>query len=247
MKIFGIAFFCIFCLVSCTSHQDCNSNSQENMLLSTMFTTQSAEYQALCFQAYRFAEQQLLNFNGNPSEHAVVLDIDETILDNSPYSEWQIKQDSSYSYSSWKRWTDKAEAKAVPGVSRFLKIADSLGFHLFFISNRKVGELESTMQNMKALGMPVASESQFLLKTTTSNKAERRKKLIDSGIEIAMLVGDNLGDFSEIFDEGSNQERKHLAEANAARFGKQWIVLPNAHYGTWKKELEAYSLSIKGH
>ncbi len=212
--------------------------TQEYLLASTLFVQHSAEYKALCYQAFQTAQMRLEQIVANgPEKPAVVLDIDETVLDNSAYSAWQIERNQPYSPETWEKWTNLAVAREVPGAGEFLRYADSLGVTIFYISNRDSAALKPTIKNMAELNLPQLNEEQFLLKTTTSGKGERRAKVAEMGYEIVMLIGDNLGDFDERWDKQDNGKRGGIKFADRTRFGVEYIVLPNPIYGTWEGEI----------
>src|SRR5207247_4029696 len=77
----------------------------------------SAEYRALAVQAYRVATERLPDFSRgiNPGAWAVILDADETVLDNSEYQRRRALADSGYSDPSCVGWVRERAALAVPG------------------------------------------------------------------------------------------------------------------------------------
>jgi len=100
------------------------------------------------------------------------------------------------------------------------------------------------MKNMLDLNIPQVNENQFMLKTSTSGKEDRRQAIVDAGYEIVMLIGDNLGDFHEHWDKRSINTRRALVEEERQLFGTQYIVLPNPIYGTWEGALYQYDRSF---
>lgn len=223
----------------------CACNSQTHLTAAVLFTQHSGEYTALCYQAYASAKMQLPGAIAGVNKPAVVLDLDETVLDNSPYTAWQIRNDQPYAPETWDDWVNLAEAEEVPGAGSFLHFADSLGVHLMYISNRDTSQLAPTISNMESLGLPQLGGEHFLLKSTTSDKTERRDAVESSGYEIVMFIGDNLGDFTGEYDKpATNDERKRLAAEHNDRFGRKYIVLPNTLYGTWEGALYNYNRDI---
>lgn len=212
----------------------------------TLFVQYAAEYRALCYQAYNVASWQLSALIEADADvrPAVVLDLDETVMDNSPYSGWQVLYDSAFSPASWKRWTDKAEAGLLPGALEFLHTADGLGATIFYVSNRTEDERESTLANLRNLGVPQAEHENLLLKTTTSAKDERRNAIEEQGYSILMLIGDNLGDVSGLFDRQSTERRAMVTDSLQHQFGRKYIVLPNPVYGEWERALYNYDNSL---
>lgn len=214
-------------------------NSEEYILQATLFVQYASEYRALCFQAYNGAMSSLEHimmtsrFSKPP---CVVLDIDETVLDNSPYSGEQVISGQPYSPATWKEWTALAEADTVPGVGTFLHFAKAKGAEIFYVSNRSVDELLPTVENLQDFGLPYADTNHVFLKTTTSNKQARRERILETNA-IAMLIGDNLNDLSEDFENLGTTDRQAITNRNRDQFGKHWIVLPNPIYGSWSSNI----------
>ena len=221
-------------------------NHQNYLTAATLFVQHSAEYKALCYQAYNGAANTLryLVSEGGSANMAVVLDLDETVLDNSPYTGWQIKANTGYSDSTWAIWTNKAQAMEVPGAGDFLRTADELGMTLFYVSNRDTSALAATIANMAELQLPQLEPAHFLLKTSTSDKTERREAIEAQGYQIVMFIGDNLGDFSGAFDKQSTARRAELTDSLNTRFGTEYIVLPNPVYGTWEGALYNFDRTL---
>ena len=219
-------------------------NPAEHQVNAVLYQQTAAEYRALCYQAFNIAKLQLdirARAMGLSRQQAVVLDIDETVLDNSPHGAKCILTSKLYP-AHWKEWMDVANAKAVPGVLEFLKYADKNGIEIFYISNRKVKYLEQTLKNLKGLGFPFADKDHIFLRTETSGKKARRD-IVSETYDIALLIGDNLNDFSEVFEHKPIAERFELTDKMKEEFGKRFIVLPNAIYGEWEGAIYNYDYS----
>ena len=104
---------------------------------------------------------------------------------------------------------------------------------MFYISNRSVHQKNETIANLKRIGFPFADKAHVLLKDTISGK-EPRRHLVQETHDIILLIGDNLSDFSEVFDDRSTIERNKNVDHLKAVFGKKFIVLPNSIYGDWE-------------
>lgn len=240
-KIF-LLLFPVIMITSCNLKQKeaAKKSIKSNYLYATLYNRYAAEYKALTYQAYNIATERLIEIrkeNEGNDRLAVVLDIDETLLDNSPYQAKIILENIEYD-SLWSTWCKMAVAEAIPGVIDFVNLADSLGFHLFYLSNRKDFVKKPTILNMKNLNFPQVTENNFLLRTETPNKQARRKKISEE-YEIVLLVGDNLGDFYT--DAETSGERDQQVKASSAEFGKKFIILPNAIYGNWVESLDLNS------
>ena len=206
---------------------------------------QAGEYKALCYQAYNLAQMRLdiLLQQQYRKPVAIVTDIDETVLDNSPYQVHQALHNAEYSDSSWVEWTARVDCDTVPGALSFLRYAKSKGVAVFYITNRLEKERNPTLKDLQRWGFPDATDDHLTMKTTTSGKEPRRKNVANK-YEIVLLLGDNLSDFSAVFDKKPLEERNAQAKNNAAMFGTRFIVLPNAMYGDWDGALYQYQYSM---
>lgn len=204
-------------------------------LLGAVWVRDSGEYRALAYQAYNGAENYLTELVKDPANKgkklAVVLDLDETVLDNSAFAAWQAVNGEEYSSEAWDRWVNAKKATAVPGAKGFLEKAKELGVEVFYISNRLATQTEPTAENLKSLGIPFADKEHILGKTTTSNKAPRLQSVKDKGYKVVILCGDNLDDFDSEVHHKLNTDRKAHVDALSKDYGTKFIVLPNPSYG----------------
>jgi 5'-nucleotidase (lipoprotein e(P4) family) len=221
-------------------------NPTEYSTGAVLWQQHSAEYEALCFQAYNIGERridEILAENKNPEKPlAVVMDIDETVLDNSAYNATLIANKNSFSKKTWMEWTAIQSADLVPGAKEFIQYARSKGVEVIFISNRMEEELNDTYQNLLDRGVDTIAKENYFLKSTTSSKDERRQVVSDK-YEVVLLFGDNLGDFNGVFDKATVIERKKNVANFRPLFGDKLIVLPNPMYGEWEGALYNYEYS----
>lgn len=210
---------------------------REYSIAAVLWQQHSGEYRALAYQAFNLARLQLdeiLSKNRTSSKPlAIVTDIDETILDNSPYSGKQIELEEDYVPERWTEWVDRKEAKAIPGALDFFNYAKSKNIEIFYITNRDQDQEQATLQNLKSAGFPDADSSHLLLRRETSGKKARRA-LVAENHEIVMLLGDNLSDFSSAFENKSTEARNRSVDSLKNSFGSRFIILPNAIYGDWE-------------
>ncbi|MDM8002539.1 MAG: HAD family acid phosphatase [Bacteroidota bacterium] len=230
---------------------------QDPLILATLWYQKSAEMRALYYQCFRNAETALMENlalqggrmpaadspvtkdtarAGVRRPSAVVLDIDETLLDNSPFQGWQVIEKKPFNNDDWLRWVDLARARPLPGAVEFTRYADSLGVEVFYVSNRTVREMVPTIENMKLYGFANADSTHLLLKETTSSKVERRA-MIEKNFDIILLVGDNLADLSETYEKRGPDYGFSAVDADHRLFGTKYIVLPNPMYGNWLNDL----------
>lgn len=231
-KYISILFITI---ISC-NQSDYNS-SNEHKIQAQVWTQNSAEYRALCFQAFNAAKLNLDSFLSIEKKYsnppAIITDVDETVLDNSPYDGKLIVNNTSYNRESWVEWGNLEIAKAIPGSLEFLQYASERGVEIFYVSNRYSEQLEATVSNLQKLGFPDAKKSNVLLRNNSRSKSGRRN-FVSENYEIIMLIGDNLSDFNDEFEEKLAEERTNYTDKLSGEFGVRLIVLPNPNYGDWE-------------
>lgn len=223
-------------------------------LYATLWQQTAAEYRAAAWQAYDEAREVLLvaladsswtaaveqegaEFSGLPA--AIILDVDETVLDNSPQQARVILEGGSFDPESWAVWVNEAQAPAVPGARDFLQLADSLEVAVFYVTNRDEPLEAATRRNLEAAGMPVDPRVDTVLSRGeregwTSDKTSRRE-VIAERYRIVLLVGDDFNDF--VAARLPRADRDRLVERYRDRWGERWIVLPNPTYGSWEGAL----------
>ena len=216
--------------------------SKDNRLLATCWFALSAEKEACYLQAYQFAgfqlERKVLNRKKGQKPFAIVTDLDETALDNSAWSVKVLREGKDYP-DYWSDWEKAGKAPAFPGAIEFFQKAGQFKVPVYYISNRSAKNLSGTISNLKKLGFPDADSAHILLKTSTSNKIERRKQVLKNH-EIIMLLGDNLADFDGVWEEAEAGNRNKYVQDFAKEWGKKFIIFPNPMYGGWKDALFEY-------
>ncbi|HXT63636.1 MAG TPA: 5'-nucleotidase, lipoprotein e(P4) family [Pyrinomonadaceae bacterium] len=203
-----------------------------------LWTQTSAEKTALAYQAFSLARLRLdQDFRTNRNrrvKRAVIVDVDETVLDNSFYQAKLVKEQKPFEAKTWTEWCNRAQATALPGAVEFLRYANSRGVRVFYITNRRVAEKDGTARNLKALGFPDVSDDTLLVRTDGSSKEPRRLS-VAAKYRVVLLMGDNLNDFAEVFEQSKTIDRRlSAAEQNQQQFGARFIVLPNPMYGAWE-------------
>jgi len=243
-------------LFACAAQAD-DVTSREQ-LHATLWMQRSPEYRAIVAQVYKLATQRIsapaagsaaFEQAGLPAEQlarlppAVVLDLDETVLDNTVYQARLLRDHTVYNSTTWGQWVSAGEAEALPGAREFIAAARALGQTVFYISNRDcttpaptVSDAcpakTATMQNLVALGIDPRPDPQHLLlrnerpEWNTGTKTHRRQ-FIAANYRIVALVGDDLGDF--IDPKTFVADRARLEP----HFGVDWFLLPNPIYGSW--------------
>ncbi len=214
--------------------------------LAVLWFQQAAERRALSCQAFNIARQRLdeaIAQRKPEDKLAVVVDIDETILDNSPLEAALSKNGQPYTDAAWKAWSHRGIAKALPGAQPFLTYAASNNVEVFYVSNREVDEFDATRDNLIAERFPMVDAEHLRLKEFSEKGKERRRRDIAASHKIVLLMGDSLGDFAGIFEGQKAAARDQLTEENREKFGLEFIVLPNPMYGAWEDCLYPKGLS----
>ena len=229
--------------------QPAEGPDNEYLVGSTLWTQSSGEWRALAYQAYNFArvllDQDLRANRKRRMRRAVIVDVDETVLDNSRYQASLIREHKSYP-QDWTAWINRAEAAAVPGAIEFLNYAHQRGVRVFYVTNRKAIEKEGTRVNLKKLGFPGVSDETLIVRTDadTSSKEERRRRIAQR-YRIVLLIGDNLNDFAEALEKTTVAGRIAATDQSKALFGTRFIMLPNPMYGDWENSVYEYNFNLK--
>lgn len=179
---------------------------------------------------------------GPKQRPAVVLDIDETALMNLGYEADDSQRSGPYDQKRWDRWeaSGVTAVDAVPGAVETLRAARASGIEVVFNSNRNSTNATATIDALTLAGLgPVVHLQNLWLKgddsTGGSGKDARRWEISQKYCVIAM-VGDQLGDFSDLFNAPNLSPAQRRALTNSPKlrilWGHGWFVLPNPVYGT---------------
>lgn len=225
----------------------------DSRLASNVWLQNSGEYRACCLQVYQCAERRLeaiLRCVPRPMSPAVVLDLDETVLDNSAFQNALYKQKMEYTQPRWDAYEEKypQEVALVPGAQAFICKAIKAGVTVVYISNRSEAYRESTLKALRMHGLGTKEVLSLRAKGGSSDKSSRREE-IAAKFNVVMYFGDNLRDFSEAFAdkkltpgdplekhrEAVRRRRQQVDEANC-HWGIDWFVLPNPVYGEWDRD-----------
>ncbi|ROP59013.1 acid phosphatase [Enterobacter sp. BIGb0383] len=205
----------------------------EQYTMSVLWYQNSAEARAAFYQGYQLGQMRLEQALKEKSTKplAVVLDLDETVLDDSPHQAWLIKN-HKFLLDGWDEWVDMAAAEAVPGAKAFLEFADKQGVSLFYLSDRKQSQFDVTLKNLQKIGLPQADKAHLLLKTPEMKSKQGRRDRLEEHYNVVLYFGDNLADFLDSKGK-SQEERNRMMEEARAEFGKRFILFPNPMYGDW--------------
>ena len=179
--------------------------------------------------------EQTGNFERLPP--AIVLDVDETVLDTMLYQAWTVREGQSFSPGTWTKFVNTETSKAVPGAVAFTNYADKKGVKVFYVTNRTKEEEPATRANMTALGFPMGGNVDTILTVKEEpdwgSAKSTRRAVIAKDYRILLLVGDNLGDFTDDY-KGDDAARLKVYDDNAEHWGRDWIVIANPTYGSFE-------------
>ena len=255
----------VFLLTGCASSvavAPVKAPEEGNDLLNSVVWIQSAaEADALRMAVFASAKQSLdaaledhtwsaMDQSAGAAElpPALIVDVDETILDNSPSEARLIREGKTYTPETWREWVEERQATALPGSLEFIKYAESKGVTIFYVTNRSTEEEAATRDNLEKEGFPLDARWDVVLtkgeKGARSDKTSRRA-IVASTHRVVLLFGDDLGDFTS--REGTVAERRARVESNKSRWGKSWFVLPNPMYGSWDRVLPGSVSGMSSH
>ena len=186
-------------------------------------------------------EDRMQPANGLPP--AIIVDVDETVLDNAPSQVRQIRERRGFDEAAWGAWVSERKAKALPGAAEFLGAAAKQGVTVFYITNRDASLTEATIANLRSAGFPVASDEQVLGLGTLVEGCEQegsekscRRRQVGGSHRVLMQFGDQVGDFVQIL-ANTPVGRRDAVAPYMDWIGERWFVLPNPTYGSWEPAL----------
>jgi acid phosphatase len=220
----------------------------------------SAEHDLVYREVFRSAGEKLLAALADPAwdalppaerevaaahlPPAVIVDIDETVLDNSPYQARLVLSGKPFEAASWSAWCREASARALPGAVGFAQLAARHGVTVFYLSNRSTELSGPTLANLRAEGFPLPPDREVFLGRGTAvagcipsgGDKGCRRRLVGRGYRVLLQVGDQLGDFIDV-DPTSPAARAAAVAPSLDWIGERWFVLPNPSYGDWEAAL----------
>ena len=243
--------------------KEADNRLTHNNLNSTLWMQTAAEYVANSLQTYQTAAERLDSLI-NDKNHtalieqkdnyqklppAIILDVDETVLDNSPYDAKLILDNKKHTSAEWNRWVSLEQAEAVPGAVKFLNKAQDMGITIFFVTNRKCvpddnvenpcPQDEQTFKNLQKVGIQNVKIENVLLQNeqeTWKKDKTSRREYVAQNYRVIMLFGDNLADFVSDTAKSFKQRESHVLKYSD-KWGTCWFMLANPMYGNWHDAL----------
>jgi 5'-nucleotidase (lipoprotein e(P4) family) len=231
----------------------------DDNLNAVAWTQTAVEHDLIYLETYRNAQTQLLGalkdkqWDALPKDDriapykglkpAVILDIDETALDNSPYQARLIRNGGEYNEADWAAWCKEERARALPGAVAFTQFAAKHGIAVIYISNRSQDLDTATIDNLRKVGFPVSGPDAFLGLGTILRGCDQvgtekncRRQLVSQHYRVLMQFGDQLGDFVSVLTN-TDAGRAQAIAPYMNWIGTRWFVLPNPTYGSWEPAL----------
>jgi 5'-nucleotidase (lipoprotein e(P4) family) len=204
--------------------------------LSVHWFRSSAEVRAVYLQTYRAAGERLTELARvrQAGTWAVILDADETVLDNSLYQKERAAQGLGFTAESWDAWVRRVEADALPGAAAFITMAKRMGGHVVLVTNRDAHICDPTRENLRRLGIDV--DAVLCREAGLSDKNPRFRAVAEGTVpglaplEVLLWVGDNIQDFPSL-----SQDVRDRGAVAFAEFGRRYFMLPNPMYGSWER------------
>jgi len=250
-------------LVSMLALAACASPPPDERLHSTLWVQTSAEYVISTRQVYEMATRELdaaladpgwtaldKGHTGAELRPAIIVDVDETVLDNSGHTGRMIRAREGFTVDSWRQWVGEAAAPPVPGAAEYLRAASERGITVFYVTNRHHVLEDATRRNLLADGLPVAQGEDVVLtreeREGWGRDKSTRRAFVDQSYRVLQVVGDDLADFVQLPKGADEEQRQQLAMDNVGRWGTCWFLIPNPMYGSWEQALMPDGFSLFG-
>ncbi len=242
---------CFCCEYGYATEKSGEAPEAHELLDGTVWTQTALEHDVIVYQTYMAAKWKLDKALADPTwtaaleqtgefgekAPAIILDVDETVLDNSAFEARCIVHGYDYNPATWNEWVMEAQAPALPGAKEFLAYAASKGVAVFLVTNRDQTHQQATIDNLVKDVYPEANTMNVLCKNGkpdwTSQKTNRRA-FIAKEYRILMLFGDDFNDLA-LLDAGTPEERKAAGFVYKDYFVEKWVQLPNPLYGSWER------------
>jgi 5'-nucleotidase (lipoprotein e(P4) family) len=228
LKSLAAGFFLFAALAGCANVSHTSTSVPAPAVpLNVHWYRDSAEQKAVYIETYRAAAAAARNLSHDlpPRSWGVILDIDETVLDNSDYEKSVA---GVFNASLWDAWIERRAATRLPGAKEFIDtVREELHGQVILITNRRQSQCPGTEDNLR---MQAITYDRILCNPTGDPDKNPRFKLVEDGtpgaaspVNVLIWVGDNIRDFPALTQ----------ASATYTEFGVHYFALPNPIYGSW--------------
>ena len=220
----------------------------------------SGEYKACCLQAYNLGTRRLTESLAAQIETrtpasarpaAVIMDLDETVLDNGAFQSFGLRKNLAFEQANFDRWEEVGgqDVRLIPGSLEFIQDAFKKDVKVYYITNRNDRYREKTLKTLEDLKIGVPSEQLLCASKETGSDKTGRRELVEKKFNVLLYFGDNLRDFDDKYRSSAKStnspeqiaksiaDRKDAVNKDRENWGRHWIILPNPAYGEWQKVL----------
>jgi 5'-nucleotidase (lipoprotein e(P4) family) len=257
----SILFLFLFVIPGCATLPAVQSGAtSDGRLDAILWQTTSVEYRVLAQSIYGVAQSHLdraladRQWNALPAQAenfqhlppAVIMDIDETVLDTSRFQSLLVKNGTRFSRARWRDWSSQNRPGAVPGAIEFISLAQSRGVTVFFVTNRDYATESLTRNHLASAGIKLPDDMDTVLSQSErpdwgADKGSRRN-FIAKSYRVLMLFGDDLADF--ISEYRNSTQARMSAAMKHNQWGTKWFMLPNPMYGSWELSLYDFNSDL---
>jgi 5'-nucleotidase (lipoprotein e(P4) family) len=250
----------VFVIPGCANLRTGQSGAaSDGRLDAILWQTTSVEYRVVAQSIYGAAKSHLeraladrqwtaLPAQGENIQHlppAVIMDIDETVIDTSRFQSLLVKTGARFSRAQWRDWSSQNAPGAVPGAVEFISLAQSRGVTVFFVTNRDHATESVTRNHLASAGIKLPDDIDTVLSQSErpdweTDKGSRRD-FIAKSYRVLMLFGDDLADF---ISEYRTSAQARMSEAMKHEWGTKWFMLPNPMYGSWESSLYDFNSDL---
>jgi 5'-nucleotidase (lipoprotein e(P4) family) len=237
------------------------NRATDDRLDAILWQTTSAEYQILAQSIYASAAAHLERAladrrwtalssqveNSQTLPPAVIMDIDETVLDTGRFQSHLVKTGARFSTPLWRDWLNQNHPSAVPGALEFISLAQSRGVSVFFVTNRDHATEPVTRIQLASVGIALPANLDTVLSANERPDwgvdKNSRRQFIGQSYRVLMVFGDDLGDFVSEYRTAPHARVLEAKKHNS--WGTKWFMLPNPMYGSWETSLYNFSSELK--
>ena len=211
-------------------------SAREQELTALLWQRRSAEWRALCYQAYNTALMRIqLAQAAQPGQKlTIVVDLDETVIDNSALAVRRLSTSPANPAPSWLAWCKQRQAAPMPGAKAFLEAADALGTEIIYLTNRPNSMRQITFNQLKALGFPQVEFAQLDMRLTAGRSKLNRLNRLARRKQIILYLGNALNDFPLAKTTRTATARHQLVDKAQNFFGTQFILIPTPIDQDWE-------------
>jgi len=251
--IFLVSLCILLAVSGCTADR-----TTHKWLNGILWAQTSVEFQVAVHQAFNTAKINIEKALNDPDwtaaleqtegyqglKPAVIIDVDETVLDNSPFEARLVKAGIDFDYKLWEAWVNESKADVMPGAKSFIQYVKTKGVKIFYVTNRLLEA--ATVKNIKIALDPKVTPDDVLCKNEKSDWGSdktSRRAFIARDYRILLLMGDDYNDFT-FLGKSSPEERIAKTKTHEQYWGKQWIMVSNPVYGHWERALYNYDYDM---